>query len=209
MTPQEFINYTYFNQLGYKVADLSHYELIIKDFQRHCGLKADGIIGVKTKAAMNKYNKNNYCPEVFEPIKPYVPYTDEQIESLCKKGLKGLGLWFNYSSWASDFDVLHSLAHAILESDSGTSKIAVDKNNLYGWACYDSSPYASAKKYQDFKDCIATWSNEWNVKYLEPTGKYYCGNNEYCVNIFYASSPVAGINKSFIVQQLRKKLNES
>ena len=201
------MNLNYFNQLGYKTADLSQADWIIKDFQDHCGLTVDGIIGAKTKAAMNKYNKNNYCPEVFEPIKPYIPYTDQQIESLCKKGLKGYGHVFNYWSEFYDFDVLHNLNHAILESASGTSPIFKAKNNFYGWACYDSSPMASAKKYTYPAECIAIWSKEYNEKYLEPTGKHFRGNNEYCVNIVYASSSIAGINKSFIVQQLRKKLN--
>jgi len=55
-------NLNYFNQLGYKTADLSQADWIIKNFQSHCGLVADGIIGAKTKAAQNKYNKNNFCP---------------------------------------------------------------------------------------------------------------------------------------------------
>lgn len=197
---------TYFNSLGYKVTEPEHYILIIKDFQRHAGLDDDGIIGTKTKAKINFYNKGNFCPEVFEPIKPYIPYSDGQVESLCYKGLSGLGSIFNYYSKQYDFDVLHNLAHAILESASGTSKIAVDKNNLYGWAAYDNSAYASAHGFLSKGECIKEWSKWYNETYLLPTGKQFRGNNEYCVNIVYASSPVAGVNKSFIVQQLRKKL---
>jgi len=199
-------NLNYFNQLGYKTADLSQVDWIIKDFQRHCGLVADGIIGAKTKAAQNKYNKNNFCPEVFEPIKPYVPYTDAQIESLCTKGLVGYGEKFNFFSYINDFDVLHNLAHAILESASGTSAIAKKKNNLYGWAAYDNSPMYSAHGFDTKTDCIEAWSEWFSGDYLEPTGKHFRGNNEYCVNIVYASSSIAGINKSFLVQQLREQL---
>lgn len=200
-------NLIYFNQLGYKTADPSHTSYIVKDFQRHAGLVADGIIGIRTKAKMRYYNKNNYCPEVFEPIKPYIPYTDEQIESLCSKGLVGLGADFNYYSQVNDFSVLHNIAHAILESATGTSYIAKVKNNLYGWRAYDSSPLYSAHGFDNKSDCISAWSAWFNETYLKPTGKYFCGNNEYGVNVYYASSSIAGINKSFIVQQLRNKLN--
>lgn len=203
----EKMDMTYFNKLGYKTANPAHNEYIITDFQRHCNLVPDGIIGPKTKAAMDRYNKNNYCPEVFEPIKPYVPYSDEQIESLCKKGLAGLGESFNYFSKYYDFDVLHNLAHAILESNWGTSAIAKKKNNLYGWAAYDSSPMQSAHALLSKAKCIEAWSYWFNCQYLEPDGKYFRGNSEYCVNIVYASSSIAGINKAFIVQQLRKELN--
>lgn len=201
------MNLSYFNTLGYKCADLSQADWIIKDFQRHCDLVADGIIGAKTKAAMRKYAKNNYCPEVFEPVKPYVLYSDNEIESLCTKGLIGYGEKFNFFSYINNFDVLHNLAHAILESASGTSAIAKKKNNLYGWAAYDNSPMYSAHGFETKTDCIEAWSEWFNETYLEPTGKHFRGNNEYCVNIVYASSSIAGINKSFIVQQLRKQLN--
>jgi len=107
---------------------------------------------------------------------------------------------------AYDFDVLHNLAHAILESGSGTSYIARVKNNLYGWRAYDTSPVESAMPMDGKKMCIEKWSEWWNREYLEPDGYYFRGNNEYCVNIVYASSSIAGINKSFIVQKLRKKL---
>ena len=196
----------YFNTIGYKVANPSTYEYVIEDFQRHAGLKADRIIGPKTKKKIAYYNHRNYCPEVFEPIKPYVPYSDSQIESLMQHGLVGLGAVFNKQSKINNIDVLHNVNHAALESGYGTSKIAKDKNNLYGWAAYDSSPYASAQGYRDYEDCIETWTREYNNLYLESSGGQYRGNNEYCVNVVYASSSIAGINKSFITQQMRNKL---
>jgi len=202
-------DWIYFNSLGYKTADRSHAEFIIKGFQSHVGIKADGIIGPITRSRMRQYNKNNFCPEVFEPIKPYVPYPDQLIESLLNRGLVGLGSAFNRYSELNDFNVLNNISHAILESAAGTSKIARDKNNLYGWAAYDSSPYASAQGYRDYEDCIETWSRQYNKLYLEPDGGQYRGNNEYCVNIVYATSSVAGINKAFIMQNLRKQLEGS
>ena len=120
----------YFNTLGYKVAIPEHLHLIVEDFQRHTGLTADGIIGIKTREKINKYNKLNYCPEVFEPIKPYIPYSDKQIESLMKHDFIGLGSAFNYYAKLNDFDVLHSIGHGGLESGWGTSFIARRKNNL-------------------------------------------------------------------------------
>ena len=196
----------YFNQLGYKVSDTAQNLYIIKDFQSHAGISADGVIGPITKAKMKFYNKNNFCPEVFEPIKPYVKYTDQQIENLCMYNLQGLGKNFNFWSKNYDFDVLHNLAHAILESNWGRSKIARDKHNLYGWAAYDNSAYDSAHGFMNELFCIEAWSKWFDETYLTSTGNQFRGNNEYCVNIVYASSGIAGINKSFIVKQLRKKL---
>jgi len=197
----------YFNQLGYKTADSRH-DYIIKDFQRHAKITVDGIIGSQTKAKMKYYNKNNFCPEVFEPIKPYIPYKDAHVESLCNKGLIGLGSIFNYYSKINDFDVLHNLAHAILESASGTSVIAEKKNNIYGWNAIDSSPLYSAYGFVSKGDCIKAWSEWFNKTYLLPTGNQFRGNNEYCVGIAYHTSSIASINKAFIVQNLRHRLQE-
>jgi len=196
----------YFNQLGYKVVNPNHMEYVIKGFQSHTGLLVDGVVGPKTKAIMARTNHKNYCPEVFEPIKPYVSYTDEEVESLLIKGLVGFGAVFNEQSRINDIDVLHNIPHAGLESAHGTSKIAIDKNNIYGWACYDSSPYASAKKYRDYADCITTWTREYNKLYLLQSGDQFRGNSEHAVNIVYATSPVAGINKSMMTQRYRKAL---
>lgn len=196
----------YFNSLGYKVIGNRYADIIVEGFQSHAGLKADGIIGPKTRAKMAYYNKDNFCPEVFEPIKPYKSYTDKEIESLCDRGLAGLGYLFNHYSRLYDFDVLHNLAHAILESAAGTSAIARKKNNLYGWAAYDNSPMYSAHGFESYEQCIEQWSKWFNREYLKPDGKHFRGNNEYCVGVVYHTSPVASINKSFIVQDLRNKL---
>lgn len=200
---------TYFASLGYKWSD-SQSDFIIKDFQRHAGLNDDGIIGPLTKAKMAYYNYSNFCPEVFKPIKPYIPYNDVEIEALMQPNLKGLGAVFNRCAKDNDFDVLHAIAHAVLESSYkglwANSPIAKKKNNIFGFGAYDLSPMASAKKFSSFAECIQIWSKWLNENYLEPWGQYYYGNCEKGVNYKYASSGIAGINKSFIVRKLKRQL---
>ncbi len=203
-------NSTYFASLGYKWAD-SQSDYIIKDFQRHAGLDDDGVIGKLTKAKMDYYNYSNFCIEVFKPIKPYINYNDVEIEALMQPNLKGLGAVFNRCAKDNNFDVLHSIGHAVLESSEhglwANSDIAHAKNNLFGFGAYDLSPMASAKKFSSFAECIMIWSKWFNENYLEPWGVYYHGNCEKGVNYLYASSGIAGVNKAFIVQNLRKQLN--
>jgi hypothetical protein len=198
----------YFNNLGYKTANPAHNQYIIKGFQDHTGLLVDGVIGPITRAKMKEVNHKNYCPEVFEPIKPYREVEDRKVESVLIHDLKGLGRDFNYYAEKNDIDVFHVIAHAALESGWGGSKIAKDKNNLFGWNAVDSSAYDSAYGFSSYKDCIKEWCKWWNEVYLIPSGGQYRGNSEYAVNVVYASSSVAGINKSFIVQRLRKSLEK-
>lgn len=202
---------SYFNSLGYKYSKMYH-KIIVTDFQRHAfpgqPKEHDGIIGPKTLEKISYYNRYNFCPEVFKLIKPYMPYNDVEIEALLEKKLKGLGAVFNRCARENDFDVLHSIAHAALESGWGTSAIASRKNNIFGFAAYDSSPMASAKKFSSFKECIEIWSDWWNRYYLLPTGKYFNGNCEQGVNVRYATSPIAGINKAFFVKSFLRQLRK-
>ena len=195
----------YFNELGYKYLKM-YDKLIVQDFQRHAGIKADGIIGPITNSKIAFYNKDNFCPEVWEEIKPYKEYNDVEIEALMHFKLVGLGATFNKSAKDNDFDVLHSIAHAVLESGSGTSYIARVLNNLYGWACFDSNPMGG-NKFKSKAVCIEKWSAWFNKEYLTIGGRWYNGCNEHGVNIRYASSPVAGINKAFIVKNLKREIS--
>lgn len=197
----------YFNSLGYKYIS-NYHKIIVQDFQRHTEIKSDGVIGPITKGRMEVFNKDNYCPEVFEPVLGNVEDVDcYELEKYCLTlRLSGLSWAFIDAQNLYAVNVLHNIAHAVLESANGTSFIARMKANLYGFRAYDSSPYASAGKFKDFPDCIDTWTKWWVDNYLSEEGKYYNGNNEKGVNVRYASSPIAGINKAFIVQNLREKI---
>ncbi len=46
------------------------------------------------------------------------------------------------------------LSFAIHESGWGSSRIAVDKNNLFGINAYDSNPYESALTFDSLQDCV-------------------------------------------------------
>ncbi len=210
----------YLDDLGYKIQPSGIYDtntiLCVKGFQDHINkdfdadpkLKVDGIVGDKTRAYIKKYNRDNYCPEVYEEIynNPEDPNC-YKLEKYClQKKLSGLSWAFVDASSAYKVNILHIIAHAILESDWGQSKIAVNKNNLFGFKAYDSSPYVSAGKFQSYSACIMEWTKWLLDNYLWEDGKYFNGNNEKGIAVRYCTSPVAGINKAFIVRNLRDNL---
>ena len=59
---------------------------------------------------------------------------------------------------------------AIHESAWGTSKIAKDKKNLFGFGAYDRSPYESANSFDDYSKCIDTVAKYLAKNYLYPAG---------------------------------------
>lgn len=96
-------------------------------------------------------------------------------------------LGIELSSEKYNLNPVYILAHAILESGWGRSQIARDKNNLFGYKAYDSSPYQSAMKFEGYTDCINTVMGAVKKEYLTPGGKYYNGATLEGMNVRYAT----------------------
>ena len=91
-------------------------------------------------------------------------------------------------------------AIAIHESAWGTSQIADDKNNLFGYGSYDETPYESSYDFSSFAEGIETVTKSLVKYYLNPAGTkiydgetasawYYNGPTLEGVNQRYASDP--------------------
>jgi len=202
---------SYLNHIGYKIKASGYFDFItylcVKDFQRHTKIVSDGIVGPITQAHIKVNPPEVYCPEVFEHILGIEKNTDKQIAQTLKYDLAGLEAVFQFYSAANGIKWTHVVAHAALESAWGTSYITRKKNNLFGFMAYDSSQLASAKKFKSFEDCIKFWIPWWKKYYLLKTGKFYNGDTEYGVNKKYATSPIAGISKAFVVRSIRQAAN--
>lgn len=86
----------------------------------------------------------------------------------------------------------------IHESAWGTSKIASDKNNLFGFTAYDSDPYNSATTFDNYENAINKVAEILSTKYLHASGTkisdditasgtYFNGTTAKAVNTRYAS----------------------
>lgn len=87
---------------------------------------------------------------------------------------------------------------AIHESGWGTSQIAIEKKNLFGYGSYDATPYESSFEFADYSEGIETVAKSLVKYYLNPSGTkiydgetaaawYYNGPTLRGVNIRYAS----------------------
>lgn len=86
----------------------------------------------------------------------------------------------------------------IHESAWGTSKIAKNKYNLFGYGAYDSNPYNGAYKFENYSESIDLIARVLVKYYINPkgtdiydnqkaNGKYYNGNTLLSVNKKYAT----------------------
>ena len=86
----------------------------------------------------------------------------------------------------------------IHESAWGTSKLAQDKKNLFGYMAYDRDPYNSAATFETYENTINTVAEALSSRYLHvagtkitdeftATGSYFNGTTVKSVNVRYAS----------------------
>jgi len=115
---------------------------------------------------INKSNIRNY--KVTSSLGPSV--TADQLNSWIaskpsgNKGLmRGQGAAFIEAGRITGLDPRYIAAHAAWESGWGTSQIVRDKNNFFGIAAFNDSPYSSAKSFSTPRDGIiagAKWIKE-------------------------------------------------
>lgn len=110
--------------------------------------------------------------------------------------LAGSGQYFKDIEAQYDVNALYLMAHAIHESAWGTSKIAQDKRNLFGYGAIDSDPYRGAYTYVTFKESIEDAAKRVTATYQHPTASFYngsfLGNKGLGMNVRYASDPYWG-----------------
>ena len=125
-----------------------------------------------TKALTDDKDKNN----VFQDNAKYFYYIEEQY----------------------NINGLFVAAVGIHESAWGTSKIARNKYNLFGYGAYDSNPYNGAYSFENYAESIDLIARVFVKYYLNPAGtsiydgqkakgSYYSGNTLTSVNKRYAS----------------------
>lgn len=85
---------------------------------------------------------------------------------------------------------------AIHESAWGTSQIAQDKHNLFGYGSYDSTPYESSFEFDTYAESIETVAKSLVKYYLNPAGtKIYDGET---ASAWYYNGPtLEGVNQRY------------
>lgn len=108
-------------------------------------------------------------------------------------------------------------AMGIHESQWGTSRIAMDKKNLFGYGAYDSDAYTYSFEFEDYTEGIELVAKVLVKHYLNTTGtpvydgelatgKYYNGSNVSGVNVRYATDTNWANAVYTIMENLYKKL---
>jgi hypothetical protein len=98
--------------------------------------------------------------------------------------LAGLEQSFYDAENINNVNALFMIGLAALES--GWGRAVSSKNNLFGYACYDSSP-ESAMRFKSKESCIERVSRDIAKNYLTEEGRYFHGYSIEGMNHSYAS----------------------
>lgn len=104
--------------------------------------------------------------------------------------MAGLGKDFKEAEEKYGINALFLTGLAIHESNFGKSNIARDKNNLFGFQAYDSSPYASARNFTTKGESIDHVARYLSQNYLTQDGKYFNGYSIASIGKRYATDPL-------------------
>ena len=121
--------------------------------------------------------------------------------------LAGKGATFKEAEERYGVNALYLMAHSALESAWGRSQIARDKNNFFGIAAYDTSPYLSAKSFDNVDKGILG-AAKWIRQNYYDQGRTHLGNKASGMNVLYASDPYWGEKIASIMMTINSKLGE-
>ena len=152
-------------------------------------------------------------PFLFRDLRKPTNYTAEELNKVYSlmniqgSRLAGKGEVFKEAEKRYQVNALYLMAHSALESAWGRSQIAKDKNNFFGIAAYDTTPYDSAKSFDNVDKGIlgaAKWIRE---NYIDE-GRTHLGNKSSGMNTLYASDPYWGEKIASIMMTINSKLGE-
>jgi beta-N-acetylglucosaminidase len=102
---------------------------------------------------------------------------------------------------------IYIAAHAAQESAWGTSRLAKNKNNLFGWGAYDKAPYDSALTFRTKEEGIKYAMARIKNLYLTPGGKYYQRANLAGMNVHYSTDKCTASKKTCWATKIAEIMN--
>ena len=150
-------------------------------------------------------------PFLFKDLTEATNYSAEDLDKIFSllnidnSLLENKGATFKEAEEHYHINALYLLAHSALESDWGRSKIAKDKNNFFGITAYDTTPYLSAKTFDDVDKGILG-ATKWIKENYIDRGRTFLGNKASGMNVEYASDPYWGEKIASVMMKINEKL---
>ncbi|UOY91613.1 SH3 domain-containing protein [Ectobacillus sp. JY-23] len=157
--------------------------------------------------------KESYQYFAYLPLRVSSSYTAAELDAFIRASrpdspLIGTGIYFIEAANKYNMNAAYLLSHAIVESAWGTSRIAREKNNLFGFKAVDSNPYDGAASFATLQEGIDYCAGYIDRNYLTPDAKFYngafLGDKARGMNVLYASDSNWSRNISSVMHRLDK-----
>lgn len=118
---------------------------------------------------------------------------DRAFKEIGADSMIGLGKAFKLAEAKHGVNAVFLAAVAVHESGKGTSRIAREKNNLFGWGAVDVDPFVRASKFDSLEDGIETVAAWLRAKYfdhldlttLRAVGSRYATDPQWAEKVLY------------------------
>jgi beta-N-acetylglucosaminidase len=151
-------------------------------------------LGVQTSSPMTALNEAaamaTSIGSVYDDVRLKSGASAAEIDAkLAGTNLEGLGESFVNAEQKHGVNAWFLTGLAIHESGYGSSKIATDKNNVFGFQAYDANPYESARTFASKEEGVDVVAKYLSEAYLTPGGTYYNGVSIDNIGKRYATDP--------------------
>ena len=167
---------------------------MIPKFQHHFGSrksrKSRKKVATRKILAISSYHLNFNFAQIFLQCKVLNDSKDTN------KIFANNAEYFYYIEKQYNINGVFVAAVGIHESAWGTSKIAIEKKNLFGYGAYDSNPYNGAYNFSNYSECIDLISRVFVKYYLNPSGTSIYGG-EKAIGTYYNGANLKGINQRY------------
>lgn len=118
---------------------------------------------------------------------------DRAFKAIGADSMIGLGKAFKLAEAEYGVNASFLAALAVHESGKGTSRIAREKNNLFGWGAVDVDPFVRARTFDSLEDGIEVVAAWLRAKYfdqlglttLRAVGSRYATDSEWADKVLY------------------------
>lgn len=188
---------------GIEKVDMETMELYQSKMQRFDKLekdledfKANGSSGIKTTNTLYLARKSGFT-------------VAELDFGLAGTQLEGLGEDFKRAEEEYEVNAILLMAMAKLESGNGTSMLADEKNNLFGFNAIDQDPINAASKFQSKGESIMHVAKFLKENYLVEDGRFYNGVSTEGIGELYATDPAWSRKVSEMMVEVSTNMLES
>lgn len=152
---------------------MKRFDKLTKDLN---DFKVNGSSGIKENNILYLTNKSGFT-------------AGELDSGLAGTKLEGLGEDFKKAEDEIGVNAILLMAMAKHESGNGTSLLADEKNNLFGFNAIDQDPINAANKFKDKGESIMHVAKFLKENYLTKEGRFYNGISTEGIGQLYATDP--------------------